>query len=42
MEWPVSRGSLVCLGPHRVLAAEILGSQLVGIRIEPATLLGCA
>ncbi len=35
----VSRGGLVCLGPHRLLAAEILGGQLVGIRIEPATLM---
>jgi hypothetical protein len=35
----VSRGGLVCFGPHRLLAAEILGGQLVGIRIEPATLM---
>src|SRR5215471_18607539 len=35
----VSRGGLVCLGPHRLLAAEILGGQLAGIRIEPATLM---
>jgi len=39
VERPVSRGGLVCLGPHRLLAAEILGGQLVGIRIEPATLM---
>src|SRR5215472_15032566 len=32
IERPVSRGGLVCLGPHRLLAAEILGGQLVGIR----------
>jgi hypothetical protein len=38
VERPVSRGGLVCLGSHRLLAAEILGGQLVGIRIEPATL----
>jgi hypothetical protein len=37
VERPVSRGGLVSLGPHRLLAAEILGGQLVGIRIEPAT-----
>jgi transposase InsO family protein len=36
---PVSRGGLVCLGPHRLLAAEILGGQLVGIRIEEHTLM---
>lgn len=36
---PVSRGGLVSLGRHRLLAAEILGGQLVGIRIEPATLM---
>jgi transposase InsO family protein len=36
---PVSRGGLVSLGKHRLLAAEILGGQLVGIRIEPATLM---
>jgi transposase InsO family protein len=34
---PVSRGGLVSLGRHRLLAAEILGGQLAGIRIEPAT-----
>jgi len=27
------------MGRHRLLAAEILGGQLVGIRIEPATLM---
>jgi hypothetical protein len=36
---PVSRGGLVSLGRHRLLAAEILGGQLTGIRIEPATLI---
>jgi transposase InsO family protein len=36
---PVSRGGLVSLGRHRLLAAEILGGQLVGIRIEPAILM---
>jgi hypothetical protein len=39
VERPVSRGGLVCLGPHRLLAAEILGGQLVGIRIEENTLM---
>ena len=39
VERPVSRGGLVCLGSHRLLAAEILGGQLVGIRIEPTTLM---
>jgi transposase InsO family protein len=39
IERPVSRGGLVCLGPHRLLAAEILGGQLVGIRIEENTLM---
>ena len=39
VERPVSRGGLVSLGRHRLLAAEILGGQLVGIRIEPATLM---
>ena len=39
LERPVSRGGLVNLGPHRLLAAEILAGQLVGIRIEPATLM---
>lgn len=39
VERPVSRGGLVSLGKHRLLAAEILGGQLVGIRIEPATLM---
>jgi hypothetical protein len=39
VERPVSRGGLVCLGSHRLLAAEILSGQLVGIRIEPATLM---
>ena len=36
---PVSRGGLVSLGKHRLLAAEILGGQLVGIRIEQNTLM---
>ena len=36
---PVSRGGLVSLGPHRLLAAEILGGQLVSIRIEHSTLM---
>ena len=35
----VSRSGLVSLGPHRLLAAEILAGQLVGIRIEPGTLM---
>jgi transposase InsO family protein len=39
VERPVSRGGLVSLGPHRLLAAEILGGQLVGIRIEPNVLM---
>jgi hypothetical protein len=39
VERPVSRGGLVSLGRHRLLAAEILGGQLVGIGIEPATLM---
>jgi transposase InsO family protein len=39
VERPVSRGGLVSLGPRRLVAAEILGGQLVGIRIEPATLM---
>jgi hypothetical protein len=39
VERPVSRGGLVSLGRHRLLAAEILGGQLVGIRIEPAILM---
>ena len=39
VERPVSRGGLVCLGRHRLLAAEILGGQLAGIRIEPDTLM---
>jgi len=39
IERPVSRGGLVCLGPHRLLAAEILGGQLAGIRIEENTLM---
>jgi Integrase core domain len=39
VERPVSRGGLVSLGSHRLLAAEILGGQLVGIRVEPATLM---
>jgi transposase InsO family protein len=39
VERPVSRGGLVSLGPRRLLAAEILGGQLAGIRIEPATLM---
>jgi hypothetical protein len=38
VERPVSRSGLVSLGPHRLLAAEILAGQLVGIRIEPGTL----
>jgi hypothetical protein len=41
IERPVSRGGLVCLGTHRLLAAEILGGQLAGIGIEPATLMFC-
>jgi transposase InsO family protein len=36
---PVSRGGLVSLGRHRLLAAEILGGQLTGIRIEEHTLM---
>jgi Integrase core domain len=36
---PVSRGGLVSLGRHRLLAAEILSGQLAGIRIEPSTLM---
>jgi hypothetical protein len=39
VERPVSRGGLVSLGRHRLLAAEILGGQLAGIRLEPATLM---
>jgi hypothetical protein len=39
VERPVSRGGLVSLGPRRLVAAEILGRQLAGIRIEPATLM---
>jgi hypothetical protein len=39
VERPVSRGGLVSLGPRRLVAAEILGGQQVGIRIEPATLM---
>jgi hypothetical protein len=39
VERPVSRGGLVCLSPYRLLAAEILGGQLVAIRIEPAILM---
>ncbi len=39
VERPVSRSGLVSLGPHRLLAAEILAGQLVGIRIEPGTLM---
>ena len=39
MQWPVSRGGLVCLGPYRLLAAEILGGQQVSTRIEPTTLM---
>jgi hypothetical protein len=31
-----SRTGLVSVGRHRLLAAEILGGQLVGIRFEPA------
>jgi hypothetical protein len=32
-------GPGVSLGRHRLLAAEILGGQLAGIRIEPVTLM---
>jgi len=39
VERPVSRSGLISLGTHRVLAAEILAGQLVGIRIEAATLM---
>jgi hypothetical protein len=39
VERPVSRCGLVSLGPHRLLATEILGGQLVGIRIKLATLM---
>ena len=39
VERPVSRSGLVSLGSRRLLAAEILAGQLVGIRIEPATLM---
>jgi transposase InsO family protein len=39
VERPVSRGGLVSLGNRRLLAAEILAGQLVGIRIEPGTLM---
>jgi hypothetical protein len=39
VERPVSRSGLVSLGPHRLLAAEILAGQLVGIRIEPGALM---
>jgi transposase InsO family protein len=39
VERPVSRGGLVSLGSHRLLAAEILGGQLAGIRIEANTLM---
>ncbi len=39
VERPVSRSGLVSLGPHRLLAAEILAGQLAGIRIEPGTLM---
>jgi hypothetical protein len=39
VERPVSRGGLVSLGRHRLLAAEILGGQLIGIRIEENTLM---
>ena len=39
IERPVSRGGLVCLGPHRLPAAEIPGGQLAGIRIEENTLM---
>jgi hypothetical protein len=38
VERVVSRTGLVALGPHRLLAAEILAGRRVGIRIEPATL----
>ena len=31
--------ALVSLGSHRLLAAEILGGQLVGVRIEPGALM---
>jgi transposase InsO family protein len=39
VERPVSRSGLVSLGRHRLLAAEILAGQLVGIRIEPGVLM---
>ena len=39
VERPVSRSGLVSLGSHRLLAAEILAGQLVGIRIEPGVLM---
>jgi hypothetical protein len=35
----VSRGGLVSLGDHRLLAAKILGGRRVSIRIEDATLM---
>jgi hypothetical protein len=35
----VSRSGLVSLGDHRLLAAEILASRPICIRIEPATLM---
>jgi hypothetical protein len=39
VERPVSRTGLVSLARHRLLAAEILAGQLVGIRIEPGVLM---
>jgi len=39
VERPVSRTGLVSLGRHRLLAAEILAGQLVGIRTEPGVLM---
>lgn len=34
----INRGGHVSLGQHIVLAAEILGGQRVGIRVDPTTL----
>ena len=39
VERPVSRSELVSLGRHRLLAAEIVAGQLVGIRVEPGVLM---
>lgn len=39
VERTISAGGIISLGNRQVLAAEILGGQRVGIRIEPATLL---